>query len=232
MASSKIRVWLPEPDAAELMGGLPEGMVADVWTGDDQLPDSADEVEVVVLPFGVPASRMPVLVLAVILAQVRQLPRFLAAQRAGTWDPVRSDPLGGQTVLIVGYGSIGEAVERMLDPFGVTVKRIARRARPGVASLDELPALLPDADIVILLVPITPATTGLVDAPFLSRMHDHALLVNAARGPVVDTGALLAELRSGRLRAALDVTDPEPLPDGHPLWSVPGLLLTPHVPAR
>jgi phosphoglycerate dehydrogenase-like enzyme len=272
MASSKIRVWLPEPDAAELMGGLPDGMVADVWTGDDQLPDSADEVEVVVLPFGVPASRMPVLaklprlrliqlmsagaenvipfvppgvtlcnargvhdpavaewVLAVILAQVRQLPRFLAAQRAGTWDPVRSDPLGGQTVLIVGYGSIGEAVERMLDPFGVTVKRIARRARPGVASLDELPALLPDADIVILLVPITPATTGLVDAPFLSRMHDHALLVNAACGPVVDTGALLAELRSGRLRAALDVTDPEPLPDGHPLWSAPGLLLTPHV---
>jgi phosphoglycerate dehydrogenase-like enzyme len=272
MASSKIRVWLPEPDAAELMGGLPAGMLADVWTGDGQLPDSAGEVEVVVLPFGVPAARMPVLaklprlrliqlmsagaenvipfvppgvtlcnargvhdpavaewVLAVILAQVRQLPRFLAAQQAGTWDPVRSEPLAGQTVLIVGYGSIGEAVERMLDPFGVTVKRIARRARPGVSSLDDLPAVLPDADIVILLVPVTPATTGLVDAQFLSRMHDHALLVNAARGPVVDTGALLAELRSGRLRAALDVTDPEPLPDGHPLWSAPGLLLTPHV---
>ncbi len=272
MTSSKIRVWLPEPDAAELMGGLPEGMVADVWTGGDQLPDSSGEVEVVVLPFDVPAARLPVLaelprlrliqlmsagaehvipfvppgvtlcnargvhdpavaewVLAVILAQVRQLPRFLAAQRAGTWDPARSGPLAGQTVLIVGYGSIGEAVERMLDPFGVTVKRVARRARPGVSSLDDLPALLPDADIVILLVPITPATTGLVDAQFLSRMPDHALLVNAARGPVVDTGALLAELRSGRLRAALDVTDPEPLPDGHPLWSAPGLLLTPHV---
>jgi phosphoglycerate dehydrogenase-like enzyme len=272
MASSKIRVWLPEPDAAELMGGLPAGMLADVWTGDGQLPDSAGEVEVVVLPFGVPAARMPVLaklprlrliqlmsagaenvipfvpsgvtlcnargvhdpavaewVLAVILAQVRQLPRFLAAQQAGTWDPVRSEPLAGQTVLIVGYGSIGEAVERMLDPFGVTVKRIARRARPGVSSLDDLPAVLPGADIVILLVPVTLATTGLVDAQFLSRMHDHALLVNAARGPVVDTGALLAELRSGRLRAALDVTDPEPLPDGHPLWSAPGLLLTPHV---
>jgi len=272
MASSKIRVWLPEPDAAELMGGLPAGMVADVWTGDGQLPDSAGEVEVVVLPFGVPAARMPVLaklprlrliqlmsagaenvipfvppgvtlcnargvhdpavaewVLAVILAQVRQLSRFLAAQQAGTWDPVRSEPLAGQTVLVVGYGSIGEAVERMLEPFGVTVKRIARRARPGVSGLDDLPAVLPDADIVILLVPVTPATTGLVDAQFLSRMHDHALLVNAARGPVVDTGALLAELRSGRLRAALDVTDPEPLPDGHPLWSAPGLLLTPHV---
>jgi phosphoglycerate dehydrogenase-like enzyme len=165
----------------------------------------------------------------VILAQVRQLPRFLAAQQAGTWDPVRSEPLAGQTVLIVGYGSIGEAVERMLVPFGVTVERIARRARPGVSGLDDLSAALPNADVVILLVPVTPATTGLVDARFLAQMHDHALLVNAARGPVVDTGALLAELRSGRLRAALDVTEPEPLPDGHPLWSAPGLLLTPHV---
>jgi phosphoglycerate dehydrogenase-like enzyme len=272
MASSMITVWLPEPDAAELMGGLPHGVAADLWTGGERLPDSAGEVEVVVLPFNLPASRMPVLaklprlrliqlmsagaehvipfvppgvtlcnargvhdpavaewVMAVILAQVRQLPRFLAAQQAGTWDPVRSEPLAGQTVLIVGYGSIGEAVERMLVPFGVTVQRIARRARPGVSSLDDLPAVLPDADVVVLLVPVTSATTGLVDARFLAQMHDHALLVNAARGPVVDTGALLAELRSGRLRAALDVTEPEPLPDGHPLWSAPGLLLTPHV---
>ncbi len=168
-------------------------------------------------------------VMAVILAQVRQLPRFVAAQQAGNWDPVRSESLAGQTVLVVGYGSIGEAVERMLAPFGGTVERIARRARPGVSSMDDLPTALPKADIVILLVPTTAATTGMVDARFLSQMHDHALLVNAARGSIVDTDALLAELRSGRLRAALDVTDPEPLPDGHPLWSAPGLLLTPHV---
>ena len=254
------------------MGGLPAGMAADIWTGGEQLPDSANEVEVVVLPFGVPPSRMPVLsklprlrliqlmsagaenaiafvppgvtlcnargvhdpavaewITAVILAQTRQLPRFVAAQLAGTWDPVRSESLAGQTVLIVGYGSIGEAVERMLAPFGVTVERIARHARPGVSGMADLPAALPQADIVILLVPVTPATTGLVDVRFLSQMHDHALLVNAARGSIVDTGALLAELRSGRLRAALDVTDPEPLPAGHPLWSAPGLLLTPHV---
>jgi phosphoglycerate dehydrogenase-like enzyme len=272
MASSMIRVWLPGPDAVELLGGLPAGMVADVWTGGEQLPDSADEVEVVVLPFDVPASRMPVLaklprlrliqlmtagveqvapfvppgvtlanargvhdpavaewIVTVILAQVRQLPRFMAAQQAATWAPARSEPLAGQTVLIVGYGSIGEAVERLLIPFGVTVRRIARRARPGVSSMDDLAGALPDADIVILLVPITPATTGMVDTRFLSRMHDHALLVNAARGPVVDTDALLAELRSGRLRAAIDVTEPEPLPDGHPLWSAPGVLITPHV---
>jgi len=272
MASSTIRVWLPEQDAVSLMGGLPAGMVADVWTGGEQLPDSADDVEVVVLPFGVPSSRMPVLaklprlkliqlmsagaeniipfvpsgvtlcnargvhdpavaewITAVILAQVRQLPRFMADQQAGTWDPVRSEPLAGQTALIVGYGSIGEAVERMLAPFEVTTERIARHPRPGVLSMDGLPEALPRADIVILLVPVTPATAGLVDAHFLARMHDGALLVNAARGSIVDTAALLAELQSGRLRAALDVTDPEPLPPGHPLWSAPGLLLTPHV---
>jgi phosphoglycerate dehydrogenase-like enzyme len=253
------------------MGGLPDGMIADVWTGGDQLPASAGEVEVVVPPGGVPSSGMHVLaklpalrliqlmsagaervipfvpdgvtlcnargahdaavaewVMAVILAQVRELPRFVVAQQAGTWDFASTGQLAGQTVLIVGYGSIGGAVERLLAPFEVRVERIARHARSGVSSLDDLPAVLPKADIVILLVPVTPATTGLVDARFLSQMRDHALLVNAARGAIVDTDALLAELRSGRLRAALDVTDPEPLPDGHPLWSAPGLLLTPH----
>jgi phosphoglycerate dehydrogenase-like enzyme len=272
MASSMIKVWLPDQDAVSLMGGLPAGMAADVWTGGEQLPDSADEVEVVVLPFEVPASRLQLLaklprlrliqlmsagaeniipfvppgvtlcnaqgahdpavaewITAVILAQVRQLPRFLAAQQAGTWAPVRSESLAGQTVLIVGYGSIGEATERTLAPFGVRFERVARRPRPGVMTMDDLPGALPRADIVILLVPVTPATTGLVDARFLARLHDGALLVNAARGPIVDTSALLAELESGRLRAALDVTDPEPLPAGHPLWSAPGLLLTPHV---
>src|SRR5271166_6503749 len=203
MASSTIKVWLPEPDSVELMGGLPAGMTVDVWTGGEQLPDSADEVEVVVLPFGVPPSRMPVLsklprlrliqlmsagaenaipfvpagvtlcnargvhdpavaewVMAVVLAQVRQLPKFVIAQQAGSWDPVRSESLAGQTVLIVGYGSIGEAVERMLAPFGVTVERIARHARPGVSGMDDLPAALPRADIVILLVPVTRPPPG------------------------------------------------------------------------
>jgi phosphoglycerate dehydrogenase-like enzyme len=265
-------VWLPSPDSAELMGGLPDGMAADVWTGGEQLPDSVDLVEVLVMPFGVRRSRLVALgklpklrliqlmsagaervvpfvpdgvtlcnargahdpavaewIVAAILAQVRSLPRFLAAQQAGTWAFSESRPLSGQTVLIVGYGSIGQATERLLGPFGVRVERVARRARPGVAGIEDLPAMLPRADIVILLVPVTPATEALADAKFLAGMRDDALLVNAARGSIVDTDALLAELRSGRLRAALDVTDPEPLPAGHPLWSAPGLLLTPHV---
>jgi phosphoglycerate dehydrogenase-like enzyme len=267
-----IRVWLPDPGWVEAMGGLPDGMTADVWDGGEQLPDSASEVEVVVLPFGVPESRLAVLaklpmlrlvqlmsagaervmphvpagvtlcnargvhdpavaewIMAVILAQVRSLPAFIKKQQEETWAPAAGEPLAGQTVLIVGYGSIGEAVERLLTPFGVTVERVARHARPGVAGIDDLSALLPRADIVILLVPVTPATIHLADARFLGLMHDHALLVNAARGAIVDTGAVLAELTAGRLRAALDVTDPEPLPPGHPLWPAPGLLLTPHV---
>ncbi|MGH3255613.1 MAG: 2-hydroxyacid dehydrogenase [Streptosporangiaceae bacterium] len=272
MASLPIRVWLPAPDSAELMGGLPDGMAADVWTGGAELPDSAGEVEVLVMPFGVRRSRLPVLatlprlrliqlmsagaeriiphvpagvtlcnargahdaavaewIVAVILAQVRSLPALMAAQQRGTWEFTQIGPLAGQTVLIVGYGSIGEATERLLTPFGVTVERVARQARPGVAGSEELPAMLPRADIVVLLVPATAATVALADARFLGLMHDGALLVNAARGSIVDTSALLAELQSGRLRAALDVTDPEPLPAGHPLWSAPGLLLTPHV---
>jgi phosphoglycerate dehydrogenase-like enzyme len=132
-------------------------------------------------------------------------------------------------VLLVGYGAIGEAIHDRLRPFEVEVVKVARAAREGVHAIDELPDLLPDADVVILVVPLTAATRGLVDAGFLSRMKGGALLVNVARGPVVDTDALLAELRSGRITAAVDVVDPEPLPDGHPLWSAPGLLLTPHV---
>jgi phosphoglycerate dehydrogenase-like enzyme len=135
----------------------------------------------------------------------------------------------GKRVLIVGYGSIGEAVERRLAGWEVTVDRVARHTRDGVHAQTDLPRLLPEADVVVILVPVTEETRQLVNAEFLKIMKDGALLVNAARGVVVDTDALLAELTSGRLRAALDVTDPEPLPDGHPLWSAPGLLLTPHV---
>jgi len=169
------------------------------------------------------------LTVGLIVASVRNFPRFVRAQEAGEWDFAVSESVAGKRVLIVGYGSIGAVTEKLLAPFGVTMARIARHARPGVSGLDELPAVLPAADIVILLVPVTPDTIGLADARFLRQMRDGALLVNAARGSIVDTAALLAELRSGRLRAALDVTDPEPLPAGHPLWSAPGLLLTPHV---
>jgi phosphoglycerate dehydrogenase-like enzyme len=165
----------------------------------------------------------------VIIASIRNFPRFAAGQQAGHWDPAVSDLIAGKRVLIVGYGSIGQAVERRLAGWEVEIDRVARHARDGVRPIDELPQILPAADVVVILVPVTDETRQLVNAEFLKTMKDGALLVNAARGVIVDTDALLAELTSGRLHAALDVTDPEPLPDGHPLWSAPGLLLTPHV---
>ncbi|GAA1762356.1 2-hydroxyacid dehydrogenase [Nonomuraea bangladeshensis] len=163
------------------------------------------------------------------IAVLREFPGFADAQRRGEWTYHHTSVLADSTVLIIGYGSIGAALERRLEGFEVEVVRVARTAREGVHGMAELPALLPEADVVVLLVPSTPDTAGMVDAAFLGRMRDGAVLVNAARGSVVDTDALVAELRTGRLRAALDVTAPEPLPEGHPLWSAPGVFITPHV---
>ncbi|GGO48296.1 dehydrogenase [Streptomyces daqingensis] len=174
------------------------------------------------------------LALALTLAALRELPRFVRAQDAEEWQPGVHEALADKAVLIVGHGAIGAAVEERLVPFEVAeVLRVARSARSvargPVHALGSLPELLPQADVVILCTPLTDETRGLADAGFLSRMKDGALLVNVARGGVVDTDSLLAELSSGRLRAALDVTDPEPLPAGHPLWHASNTLITPHV---
>jgi phosphoglycerate dehydrogenase-like enzyme len=170
-------------------------------------------------------------VVAAMLAAIRDMPRFAAEHAARRWSYAPTDSLAGKTVLIIGYGSIGAAVERRLAGFEVEVLRVARTARPGVSPVMDLPELLPSADVVVLLAPVTPETVGMIDAGVLGRMRNGALLVNAARGSLVVTDALRAELESGRLRAVLDVTDPEPLPPDHPLWSAPGLLITPHVAA-
>ncbi|OKI09177.1 dihydrofolate reductase [Streptomyces sp. CB02923] len=174
------------------------------------------------------------LALTLTLASLRGIPDFVRGQDAGQWLAGFRPALADKTVLIVGYGSIGSAIEDRLTPFECArVARIARTARETVRGpvlpLAELPAVLPAADVVIVTTPLTDTTRGLVGSDFLARMKDGALLVNVARGAVVNTKALLAELESGRLRAALDVTDPEPLPAGHPLWHAPGVLITPHV---
>lgn len=174
------------------------------------------------------------LALALTLAALRGIPEAVRGQAEGSWRPAVLPSLADRRVLIVGYGGIGGAVEDRLVPFEVAeVTRVAGRARQSprgpVHAAEELPRLLPEADVVVVCTPLTDATRGLVDASFLGLMPDGALLVNVARGAVVDTGALLAELDSGRLRAALDVTDPEPLPPEHPLWRAPGVLITPHV---
>jgi phosphoglycerate dehydrogenase-like enzyme len=169
------------------------------------------------------------LAMTLMLASLRGVPGFVRAQDAGVWAHGTRPALADSRVLIVGYGAIGEALERRLAGFEVEVTRVARTPREGVHGYDALAGLLPDADVVVLIVPLTAQTRGMVDASFLARLKDGALLVNVARGGVVDTEALVAELDSGRIGAALDVTDPEPLPPGHPLWACPNLLLTPHV---
>jgi phosphoglycerate dehydrogenase-like enzyme len=174
------------------------------------------------------------LALALILASLRGFPGFVHGQDKEEWRAGFYPALADKSVLIVGYGSIGAAIEDRLAPFECArVARVARSARTTargpVHTLDDLPALLREADIVILSTPLNPSTQGLVSGDFLAAMPDGALLVNVARGGVVDTKALLSELESGRLRAALDVTDPEPLPAGHPLWHAPNVLITPHV---
>jgi phosphoglycerate dehydrogenase-like enzyme len=168
-------------------------------------------------------------VLTAILASLRQFPGFVRAQDRGEWTQHVAGELQGKRVLIIGAGDLGEQTARRLRAFDAELTMVARRARKGVHAVAELPALLPAADVIVLVTPMTEETRHMVDREFLARMRDGALLVNAARGPVVVTDDLLAELRSGRIHAALDVTDPEPLPAGHPLWSAPNLLLTPHV---
>jgi phosphoglycerate dehydrogenase-like enzyme len=183
-------------------------------------------------------------VVGAVIAALRDFPFFAREQAAARWSYQQTGELAEKTVLIVGYGSIGAAIERRLAGFEVDVIRVARQPRPGggpggpgdgpggdkvVHGVDKLPELLPSADVVVLMVPFTPQTSAMADAAFLARMKDGALLVNAARGPVVVTEALVAEVASGRLRTAMDVTDPEPLPAGHPLWTLPGAFVTPHV---
>lgn len=169
------------------------------------------------------------LALTLTLASLRGIPGFVDDQHEGRWNQGWRRSLADRTVLIVGYGDIGRDVERRLLPFEVDVLRVARTARDGVHTLADLPGLLPRADVVILVVPGTSETKGLVDATFLGSMKEGALLVNVARGPVVVTDDLVAALEAGRVEAALDVTDPEPLPADHPLWRAPNVLVTPHV---
>jgi phosphoglycerate dehydrogenase-like enzyme len=178
---------------------------------------------------GVHGASTAELAVAGMLAVLRELPRFRAAQDEHRWARGVTRGLAGGRVLVLGAGDIGRRIATACDAFDAGVTLVARRPREGVRTLDDLPALLPEHDVVVIAVPHTSATDRLVDAEFLAAMPDGGLLVNIARGGIVDTAALLAELTAGRLHAFLDVTDPEPLPADHPLWDAPNLLLTPHV---
>lgn len=224
--------FFPTPASGEAMRHMPRLRVVQTLTaGVDRLRPYVPEGAVLCNARGAHDASTAEWVVAAILGAIRRFPLFARKQAAGEWGYQPTGELAEKTVLIVGYGSIGGAVERRLAGFEVTVLRVARSPRAGVSGLADLPSLLPSADVVVLLVPFTPETVGMVDAGFLAQMKDGALLVNAARGAVVVTQALCAELAKGRLLAALDVTDPEPLPPGHELWTLPGVFITPHVAA-
>ena len=168
-------------------------------------------------------------VVAALLAIYRDLAVFNQQQSEGVWRGWDTETLIGKRIVVLGAGDLATNLASRLAPFETDVVLVGRRARPGVHALADVDGLLPTADVVVALLPESEATHHVVDADFLALLPDGAVVVNAGRGGSVDTDALVAELTSGRLRAALDVTDPEPLPAGHPLWSAPGLLLTPHV---
>lgn len=176
------------------------------------------------------------LTMALILASQRGIPEFVRASDEGRWAPRWHQSLADRTVLLVGYGGVARAIESRLSGFEVHVERLARTERVDesgiVYGFDSLHRLLPVSDVVVVVVPLTVATTGLIDDEFLSLMRDGALLVNVSRGRVADTDALVAHASAGRLRLALDVTDPEPLPDGHPLYAMTNVLISPHVGGR
>ncbi|MBC9936141.1 2-hydroxyacid dehydrogenase [Leucobacter sp. cx-87] len=230
--------YMDGPAVLRALAGVSVGLVQSQSIGFDGVADF--------LPDGMPFANAATvhetstaeLAIGLTLAMQRGLPDFVRAGDEGRWAPARHASLADRRVLLVGYGGVSRAIEARLAGFEVELTRVARTARTThndageevpVHGIDELPALLAAAEIVIVAVPLSAETRGLFDAAALARLSDGALLVNVARGPVVDTGALVAELSRGRIRAALDVTDPEPLPAEHPLWGCPNLLVSPHV---
>ncbi|MBB4685516.1 2-hydroxyacid dehydrogenase [Amycolatopsis jiangsuensis] len=230
--AAKAEVLIPgrHPAGDELWRDLPNLKLvqllsagADDWIG--KVPDGV----LLSTCRGAHGGSMAEWVVAVLLSMYRRLDVFAAAQRAARWERMTSETLQGQHVLVVGAGDLGRQLRKRLESFDARCTMVGMSARDGVHGVDELPDLLPHHDVVVMMVPLTSRTRGMVDARFLAAMRDDAVLVNAARGPVVVTEALVAEVTAGRLRAALDVTDPEPLPSDHPLWTAPGVVVTPHV---
>jgi phosphoglycerate dehydrogenase-like enzyme len=253
---AEIDVWIPDPYPTRALRVWPRlrgvRLVLSLMAGTEWIPGTVGPHVTICNAHGAHNVSTAEWTVSAILATLKSFPLYLDIQRSGLWKrrseatklyervsgdtrplypPVMLEELTGKTVLMVGHGAIGKEIERMLAPFNVEMLRVARSARtePLVHPVGELDSLLPKADIVVLILPLTPDSRGLIGRRQLGLMRQGAILVNAARGPIVQTDALVEALNAGRIRAALDVTDPEPLPDGHPLWRCPNLLLTPHV---
>jgi phosphoglycerate dehydrogenase-like enzyme len=225
--------YMGAADRLAALTGVTTRLVQSQSIGYDDVPGHLPPGHVFANAASVHETSTAELTLALVLAAQRGIPDFVRAAVSGRWAPARHESLADRRVLLLGYGGVGRAIEERLAPFEVELVRVASRARDDetghIHGIDELQALLPTADIVIVGVPLSEATTGLVDDAFLSAMPDGALLVNIARGRVADTDAILDHATRGRLRFALDVSEPEPLPDGHPLFALPNVLISPHV---
>jgi len=214
---------------AERLGSLPDLQVVQVLSAGIEWVEPHVPGRVTLCNAG--DTRSPAVaqwVVAAILADLIGFQRAETARLERRWEEWQPRELAGRRVVIVGHGSIGRAVQKRLAPFGVRFGFVARRARPGVEPVERLADAVEGADVVVVLAPLSDATRGLVGAEVMARMPDGALLVNAGRGPVVDTDALVEAVQAGRLRAALDVTAPEPLPPDHVLWTLDGVFITPH----
>jgi len=252
----EIDVWIPNPYPTRAIPVWPHlrgvKLVLSLMAGTEWIPGTVGPHVTICSGRGAHNISTAEWTVGAILAMLKHVSFFLDMQHDGKWKrrfeqpanyagitgdasllypPVMLEELTGKRVLLVGHGAIGQEIERMLTPFNVELTRVARTARtePKVHAASELDALLPEAEVVVLILPSTVESHHLIGTRQLGLMKQGTLLVNAARGPIVDTDALVEALNSGRIRAALDVTDPEPLPDGHALWKCPNLLLTPHV---
>ena len=252
----EIDVWIPDPYSNRATRAWPRlhgvRLVLSMMAGTEWIPPLVGPHVTICNARGAHNISTAEWTLAAILSMLKYFPMYYDIQREGRWKrrfeapphyaaitgdkrpwypPVMLEELTGKTVLLVGYGSIGKEIERMLEPFHVELLRVARNAHtePVVHPVGELDSLLSRAEVVVLILPSTDESRGLIGGRQFALMQQGTLLVNAARGPIVQTDALVEALQSGKIRAAIDVTDPEPLPDGHPLWSCPNLLITPHI---
>jgi phosphoglycerate dehydrogenase-like enzyme len=227
--------WLPAPPRPP---GWPGRLrwICCASTGVDFYPDWMLDAPVVTCARGVASDEIADYVIAAIYLQAKDLDRF-RARRLEDWKPAALGQIAGQTVGIVGLGAIGGALARKALALGCIVTAARRRdlpsPAPGVEILEDVAAVIASADHIVLALPSTGATRGLIDADMLAHAKPSAHLINVGRGAVLDHQALLAALDAGRLGyASLDVTDPEPLPAGHPLWTHPRVRLTPHISAN
>lgn len=233
--------YLEGPEVLDAIHGIDVGLVQWQSIGFDGVVDHLPDDVVFANATTVHETSTAELTLALVLAMQRGLPDFVRNADVGQWIPQAYPSLADSRVLLIGYGEVARAIESRLEPCEVHIVRLARRAREvegptgkplTVLGREALMSELARADIVILATPLTSETLGLMDSSRLAAMKDGSLLVNVSRGAVVQTDALVAELKSGRIRAALDVVDPEPLPQDHPLWSLRNVLISPHVGGR